>query len=52
MEDTAKYQQYAEKVRIFKGLSAEEVGDILRQGHSLDYGKARLPGSSRSSWGW
>lgn len=36
MADTAKYKQYSEKVRIFNGLSPEEVGEILRTGHTLD----------------
>ena len=41
MADVAKYKQYAEKVRIFNGLSPEEVGDILRTGHSLDIAKGQ-----------
>lgn len=41
MADAAKYRQYAEKVRIFNGLNSEEVGEILRMGHTLDYSKGQ-----------
>ena len=32
MSHEDKYEQYAKKVRIFKGLSQEEVSDVLHQG--------------------
>lgn len=41
MSDEAKYGQYAERIRIFKGLSPEEVGDILRKGHTLSFAKGQ-----------
>lgn len=41
MTDAAKYQKYAEKIRIFNGLSAEEVSDILHKGHTLDFHKGQ-----------
>lgn len=37
MSDEARYRQYAEKVRIFKGLQPDEVSDILRKGRSVDF---------------
>lgn len=41
MADEAKYRQYADKVRIFNGLKPDEVGDILRKGHTLNFGKGQ-----------
>lgn len=35
MSDEEKYRQYAKKVRIFNGLSPEEVAEILRKGKVL-----------------
>ena len=32
MSHEDKYEQYAKKVRIFKGLTPEEVSDVLHQG--------------------
>lgn len=37
MENLAKYQQYAEKVSIFKGLTPEEIACLLKQGKVFDY---------------
>jgi len=37
MENLAKYQQYAEKITIFKELTAEEVAHLLKQGRVFDY---------------
>ena len=37
MTDAHKYAQYAEKVRIFNGLSPEEVEYILKQGKSFEF---------------
>jgi CRP-like cAMP-binding protein len=37
MSDAHKYAQYAEKVRIFNGLSAEEVEYILKQGKTFEF---------------
>jgi len=37
MTNSHKYEQYAKKIRIFNGLEAEEVHDILRHGHSIEY---------------
>ncbi|NIA14271.1 MAG: cyclic nucleotide-binding domain-containing protein [Nitrospiraceae bacterium] len=37
MSDRDKYKRYAEKVIIFKGLTPEEVADILHQGKVLQF---------------
>lgn len=37
MSDNARNRKYAERVRIFKGLEPEEVGEILSRGHKLTY---------------
>jgi CRP-like cAMP-binding protein len=37
MTDYAKYEQYAQKIKIFNGLEPEEVRDILRQGRCIEY---------------
>ncbi len=37
MENVAKYQQYAEKIGIFKNFSPEDVAYILKQGKVFDY---------------
>lgn len=35
MSDAEKYGQYAERVAIFRGLSADEVAQVMRQGQVL-----------------
>jgi CRP-like cAMP-binding protein len=37
MAKSHKYEQYAKKIKLFNGLEAEEVYDILHQGHSIQY---------------
>lgn len=37
MDNLAKYQQYTEKIAIFKGLEPEEVACLLKQGKVFDY---------------
>ncbi len=37
MDNLAKYQQYAEKISIFKGLLPEEVALLIKQGRVFDY---------------
>ena len=37
MTDTEKYKQYAEKIRIFNGLTPAEVDYILHQGRMLRF---------------
>lgn len=37
MTDIEKYKRYAEKVRIFNGLTPEEVDHILHQGKIMNY---------------
>ena len=37
MTDFEKYKRYAEKVRIFRGLTPEEVEQIIHQGRVLHY---------------
>lgn len=41
MTDQATYKRYAEKVRIFHGLTPEEVEEILRSGETLTYMKGQ-----------
>ena len=36
-----KYKRYAEKIRIFNGLKADEVYEIVRQGRMIDYAKGQ-----------
>lgn len=40
-EKEEKYRHYAEKIRIFNGLSAEEVRSIIHQGETLNYPKGK-----------
>ncbi len=37
MGGSDKYEQYAKRVRIFKGLQPEEVSDILHQGKTVQF---------------
>jgi len=37
MSDRDKYRRYAEKIRIFNGLTPEEVSDILHQGQVIQF---------------
>jgi CRP-like cAMP-binding protein len=37
MGNSQKYEQYAKKIKIFNGLEPEEVRDILKQGHTIEY---------------
>lgn len=37
MSDMRRYQKYAEKIKLFNGLSAEEVSHILHQGTTVDF---------------
>ena len=37
MSDMRKYEKYAQKVKLFNGLSPEEVSHILHQGATLEY---------------
>jgi len=37
MPTDEKLRRYAEKVRIFNGLEPEEVGNILQNGHTLEF---------------
>ena len=34
-----KYRQYAKRIALFNGLKAEEVGEIIKQGRTLEYHK-------------
>ena len=36
-----KYKRYAEKIRIFNGLKADEVYEIVRGGRMVDFAKGR-----------
>ena len=37
MSDKRKYEKYAQKVKLFNGLSAEEVSHILHQGATIEF---------------
>ena len=37
MDKLEKYEEYAKKIKLFNGLSAEDVGAILKQGEVLDF---------------
>jgi CRP-like cAMP-binding protein len=37
MTDTRKYEQYAKKVKLFEGLNAEEVSEILHHGQTVEH---------------
>lgn len=39
MTEETRYERYARRVKIFNGLDAEEVADILRQGKTLHFQK-------------
>ena len=37
MSDTSKYARYAKKIKIFEGLSLEEVAEIMRHGATIRF---------------
>jgi CRP-like cAMP-binding protein len=37
MSDLRKYEAYAQKIKLFNGLTAEEVSSILHHGRKIDY---------------
>lgn len=37
MSNLAKYEDYAKKIKIFQGLSAEDVAEILRHGDKIRF---------------
>lgn len=37
MSDVSKYERYAKRIPLFKGLEAEEVAAIMRQGEVVDF---------------
>lgn len=39
MNKLEKYEQYAKRIPLFKGLEAEEVGQIIKQGRTLEFRK-------------
>ena len=41
MGNEEKYEEYARKVRIFKGMTPEEISDILHQGKVLFFQQGR-----------
>ncbi|MEK7792892.1 MAG: cyclic nucleotide-binding domain-containing protein [Candidatus Hydrogenedentota bacterium] len=41
MGNAEKYRQYASKIKLFNGLTGEEVSDILHQGQVLEFPQNR-----------